>query len=276
MKKRFLFIITGFVVIVLCVIAFLWLTQPPLVKAQLVIDSGAVQVRHAYGTWTSADNGMLLYQNDAIKTGDNTSASIILFESSILRLDSNTEVTLKEVLQQAEATSVKIQQDGGRTWNTISKISGIDTYEVQTPVAVASVRGTSFCVQVQANGKTIVGVGTGVVNVSRTKNNQMQNFININKDESVTVDPDKPDQPLEKTPFEKDDWILQNQQKDDTLMVTNKAELYKRIDPYIPELKEKYGVNDQELEVLIDGYLRGDFALPSETPDWIMNIIESS
>ena len=276
MKKRNLFVITGIVIVALCVIAFLWFTQSPLVKAQLIIDSGTVQVKHADGIWISADNGMYLYQGDSVKTGDNTSASIILFESNVLRLDTNTEVTLKEILQQAEATNVKIQQDGGRIWYRVSKISGIDTYEVQTPVAIASVRGTSFFIQVQANGKTIVGVGIGMVNISHINNNQIQNFINIIMNESVTIDPDTPNQPLKITPFEMDDWIKQNLQKDGELNELDKAELYKRIEPYIPQLKEKYGVTDQELEVLIDGYLRGDFALPSDTPDWIMDIIESS
>ena len=277
MNKRRLLIIPGILVVVCCIIGVWWFTQSStVVKAQLVIDSGTVQVRHAGGTWTSADNGMLLYQSDSVKTGENTSASIILFESSILRLDSNTEVTLEEILQETEATNVKIQQDEGRTWNTISKISGIDNYEVQTPVAVASVRGTSFCVNVQSNGTTLVGVGTGVVNVSRIINNQLQPGLDVNKDEEVIIDPDALDQPLEIRPFEKDTWILQNQEKDDELRGNVKQELYERIDQYIPELKNTYGVTDQELEVLIDGYLRGDFTLPPETPDWIRDLIELS
>jgi hypothetical protein len=276
MKKRLLFIIAGIIVIALCAIVIWSLIQSHQMKAQLVVDSGTVQVKHINGVWISAENGMVLYQNDAIKTGDNTSASIILFESSIIRLDSNTEVTLKEVLHQVEGTKVMIQQDEGRTWNTISKISGIDNYEVQTPVAVASVRGTSFSVQVFTNGKTIVGVGTGTVNVSRIKISQIKSYIEVNTDEAVTIDPDTPEKPFEITPFEKDEWILQNQLQDNELWENNKAELYQRIEPYIPELKQKYGVNDQELGVLIDGYLRGDFALPPETPDWIRQIIELS
>lgn len=276
MEKRILYIIVGLVIVALCVIVFLWSSQSPTVKAQLVIDSGTVEVKHADGVWDSADNGMLLFSDDTVKTGDNTSASIILFESNVIRLDSNSEVTLKEVMRQADAISVKIQQDEGRVWYRVSKISGIDTYEVQTPAAVASVRGTSFFIRVQANKTTIVGVGTGVVNVSRINITQLQNLITLVKNESVIVDPNAFGQSLQKTSFEKDDWFLENLQKDGELTVIEKGELYKRIGPYIPQLKEKYGVSDQELEVLIDAYLRGDFTLPSDTPDWIRSIFESS
>ena len=55
-----------------------------------------------------------------------------------------------------------------------------------------------------------------------------------------------------------------------------KAELYNRIDPYIPELKEQYGVTDEELDVLLEGYILGYYDLPPETPDWIREIIELS
>ena len=146
--KRFRLIIP--VIAIICVIGLMWLILSPDVvvadkpKAQLVIDFGTVQVKHAGESWTTAENGTYFYQSDSIKTGDNTSASIILFESSIIRLDSNTEVTIQELIQQDEETSVKIEQDTGRTWNTISKMSGIDNYEVQTPTTCTSLMALSF------------------------------------------------------------------------------------------------------------------------------------
>ena len=43
---------------------------------------------------------MDLYESDSIKTGEDTSASIILFKSSIIRLDNNTEVTIGKLIQE--------------------------------------------------------------------------------------------------------------------------------------------------------------------------------
>ena len=55
-----------------------------------------------------------------------------------------------------------------------------------------------------------------------------------------------------------------------------KEELYQRIESYIPELKSRYGMTDEELDALIDGYLLGYYDLPPETPEWIREIIEIS
>lgn len=273
-------IISALIIVILCVIGFAWFIQTSEaeaeVKAQLVIESGTVQVKHAGESWSIAQNGTFLYQSDSVKTGNDSSASIVLFKSSIIRLASNTEVTLQKLLRQAGETNVTIKQDAGRTWNTVLKISGIDNYEVQTPTTIASVRGTSFYVNVHADDETNVGVGYGTNNVSSIKNGRIVDTIEVNENESVTVDPDTIDQPLEIKPFETDDWILQNQQKDKENIKNVKEDLYRRIDPYIPELKERYGVTDEELDVLIDGYLRGYYDLPPETPDWIREIIELS
>jgi len=287
-RKKFLILIP--IVIIICIIGFVWFVlTPDIAKAQLVIDSGTVQIKHSGESWVSAQNGMLLYQSDSIKTGNNTSASLVLFESSIIRLDNNTEVTIQEILQQEGVTSVKIKQDSGRTWNTVLKMSGIDEYEVHTPTTVASVRGTSFDVNI-VNYFVNVGVGRGIVFISRLIDGQVVDSIEIDEDESVTVDPDELDLPLEIKPFEKDDWVLKNQQKDKEISNIDsydwgagtsfgmkiKKELYERIEQYIPELKEIYGITDEELDVLIDGYLLGYYDLPPETPDWIREIIEIS
>jgi len=279
MGKRFRFIIP--VIIVICLVGVVWITLNPDIakaesKAQLIIESGTVQVKHAEGSWISAQNGMELYQSDSVRTGDNTSASIVLFESSIIRLDSNTEVTLQELIQQEGETSVTINQNAGRTWNTVSKMSGIDNYDVQTPTTVASVRGTAFVVIVESNGTTYYGVSHGILNVSIVSNGTIQGTIDVSGNESVIVYIDMAGKSLEIKPFVIDDWILENLNKDEQFVTDVKEELYSRIEPYIPELKALYGVTDEELEILIDGYLRGDFELPPETPDPIREIIELS
>ncbi len=272
MRKIFLLIIP--IIIIVCIIGFMWFTQTTdVVNAQLIVESGTVQIKHAGGSWVSAQNSMLLYQSDSVKTGDNTSASIVLFKSSIIRLDSNTEVTIQEILQQAGETSVKIKQDIGRTWNTVSKMSGIDNYEVQTPTAVASVRGTSLDVNVHANGTTIISVIKGIVNVSITENGSIVYTIEINENWSVTVDFDEMGQP---EPFDLDDWILNNLLKDEQFKKDLKEILYERIEPYIPELKDLYNATDEEINILIDGFIGGDFSLPPDTPDWIRELFDLS
>ena len=276
-KKKFLVIIP--VIIILCLIILTWymLSNPSsTAKAQLIIDSGTVHFKHDSGSWVSAQNGMLLYQSDSLKTGNNTTASVILFESSIIRLDSNTEITIEQIIQEEDEINVKIIQDSGRTWNTVAKISGIDNYEVHTPTTVASVRGTSFDVNISDDGNTTIGVGNGTVKVSSIENGTVKDTIETKQNQSVLIDPKKMDQPLETKPFKKDDWIIKNQQKDKELQANLKAELYRRIEQYIPQLKEEYGITDEELDVLIEGYILGYLDLPPDTPQWIKDLFTLS
>lgn len=284
MGKRFLMIIAF--IVILSIIGFAWSTtlNPDMFtdvstsefKAQLFIDYGNVQVKHAGESWTSAENDMDLYQSDSVKTGDNTSASVILFESSVIRLDSNTEVTLQEIFQQEGETNVKIEQDSGRTWNTVTKISGIDNYEVQTPTTVASIRGTAFVVIVESNGTTYYGVAHGILNVSSVSNGTIQDFIDVSGNESVIIYIDMVNKSLEIKSFDKDDWVVENLLKDEEFRGDVKEELYNRIGPYIPELKETYGITDKEFDVLIDGYLKGYYDLPPETPAHVRDLFELS
>ena len=82
-RKKLLIVVP--IIIILLIIVFVWfsLSSPETVRAQLIIDSGTVQVKHEGGSWTTAENGLLLAQSDSVKTGDDTVAAIILFESSI-------------------------------------------------------------------------------------------------------------------------------------------------------------------------------------------------
>jgi hypothetical protein len=271
--KKFLPVVA--IVLIIAVVGILWVTvsADEVVTAQLRIEYGTVEVKHSGESWTAAEDGMILYQSDSIKTGEDTYASVVLFESSIIRLDNNTEITLTEIIQTAEETSVTIDQDAGRTWSTISKISGMENYEVQTSTTVASTRGTSFDTNVSGN-ETTIGVGSGTVNVTIVQNGSAVNSTDVNKDQSVVVDPEN--QTFYIGNLTKDGWILRNLHEDEEFLEQVKAELYNRIAEYIPEIKEKTGITDEELDTLLEGYLLGYIDLPEDTPQWIRDLIELS
>ncbi len=276
-NKKTLLIIS--IIILICVIGILWFIinlGEATVKAQLIIESGIVEIKHEGDDWSTAKNGTILYQSDIIRTGNNTEASVVFFESSIIRLDSNTEIILKELITEAEKTSITIQQNSGRTWNTVLKVSGIDDYEVQTPTTVASVRGTSFDVYIQSNNLTDVGVGRGVVIISKIDNNTIIDSIELKMNEAVSIYGDNIDQILKIRDFFLDDWVLKNQDKDGEFKTDVKADLYKRIDPYIDDIKERWDVTDDEFDVLLTGYVNGNFDLPPDTPEWIIDLMELS
>jgi ferric-dicitrate binding protein FerR (iron transport regulator) len=228
-------------------------------------------MKHAGGSWVEAENGMDLVESDTVKTGDDSSASIILFKSSIVRLDSNTEVTIKELVQ-GDENSVTLEQNAGRTWNTVQKISGIDSYEVQTPTTVASVRSTAFDVNVSEEGITIVSVVKGIVNVSYTSEGVTYS-VDVGKNYSVTVSYDALGQPQE---FDPDDWIQNNLLKDESFKENLKTELKEKIEPYLDELRERVDIPDEHIDVLIDEYMEGNFEIPPETPDYLKELFDLS
>ena len=90
----------------------------------------------------------------------------------------------------------------------------------------------------------------------------------------VYIDPTKMMDPLESEQLIYEEWIIQNIQKDNDFIEEVKADLWERILPYLDELKEKFGITEEELKALIEGYLLGYYDLPPETPDWIRDIIE--
>jgi hypothetical protein len=270
-KKRMNFLIPA--VIFLCVIGIaVILLFPGAVEAEstaeLVDIFGDVEVKQG-DTWVTAENNMELHRYDSVRTGDNSSASIIIFKGSIIRLDSNTEVYLEELIQGEEGTFVTIEQEAGRTWSTVQKISGIDEYEVQTPTAVASVRGTSFDINIE-NGTTIVGVIKGSVDVKKTDNETVYTVL---ENYSVAVDSEEVGEPED---FDLDDWITNNLLKDEDFVDDIKDVLRERIEPYLDELRERVDIPDEDIEILIDLYVQGKFTIPPETPDHLKEIFDLS
>ncbi|MBI4141375.1 FecR domain-containing protein [Candidatus Woesearchaeota archaeon] len=105
----------------------------------------------------------LLYENDEIQTS-NTSTTIILYDSIIIRLQPNTKVKLTEITKQ----HLNIKQETGTTWTKLVHLTGIDTFSISTKNSIASVRGTMFelsddhivvgkgSVEYTTGGKTII------------------------------------------------------------------------------------------------------------------------
>ncbi|MBW3022839.1 FecR family protein [Candidatus Woesearchaeota archaeon] len=140
--------------------AYFYLTGSSETVAYLNIDSGRVEVNKGSG-WQAATDQMELKEQDSVRTLEDGQASIVFFESDIMEMQPNTEVSLTELV----ANSVKVNQKSGETWNRVSKLTGTREYEVETPNSVATVRGTGFGVNVSDEGDEII-VDDGIVDCS--------------------------------------------------------------------------------------------------------------
>ncbi len=142
-KKLIISIVVFFIIIL--TIYFLVLYSK-IVEAQLHVESGTVKVN---GQLVAEDK--ILNENDIIETSDGL-ASVVLYESIIISLDSNTKITLKELKKQHP----KITQQKGTTWNKFTKLSGVEEYTAEYGNSIASVRGTFFEL---SENKIVVGDG---------------------------------------------------------------------------------------------------------------------
>ncbi|MEK9178925.1 MAG: FecR family protein, partial [Patescibacteria group bacterium] len=114
----------------------------------LTLKSGVVEYRKSTidAYVVLATGSAALPSKSMVKTGIGT-AEVLLENGSQISIDENTEITLN-----ADSMGIKIQQFLGNTWHRVQKLLGVQTYQVITPTAVATVRGTKFGV------RTLLGI----------------------------------------------------------------------------------------------------------------------
>ncbi len=168
-KLKVWLIIIGIIIILLLGAAFVLAHKT--VKAQLMINQGDVQVDKGKG-YSAAVDGMELGNNDKVKTGADGKATIILFESDIVRLEPNTEIQISKLTSKENS----IKQESGITWSKINKLGGIEEFNIETPTTVATVRGTGFKTKVIDEDSDEFLVGDGIVSAFNKKNQQTQDI----------------------------------------------------------------------------------------------------
>jgi hypothetical protein len=113
--------------------------------AQLRIRQDAISVQHGSSDLTAAQEGEDLGSGDTVRSDASGQAQIEFFDSSVVRIDGDTQVTLREVADRTDARDILLQMDGGRTWNRVAEMtSSRDRYEVRLPNGTVNVRGTTF------------------------------------------------------------------------------------------------------------------------------------
>ncbi len=138
MNKKYVWGGGGLAVVILLAAVFWTLSASSITAAILYIDNGVVEVDIGNG-WTAGADEMELGEGAKVRTKEG-SASVVLREGEVMSLEPNTEVELSELSK----NKISIKQIAGETWNKITRISGVSSYEVETPNTVATVRGTEF------------------------------------------------------------------------------------------------------------------------------------
>lgn len=211
------------------------------VSATLTIDRGMALIK-SDNQWHAGTDGQMLYQGDSVKTNPGSQASLVFINIGELRLEQQTEITLTTLTPIA----VHVYQTIGDTYSKVKKLfDPASSYEVETPTAVASVRGTAFGVLVDALQESRVVVSENIVDVApivregeiRTRlpaASVRENEGTIVNQETITQSAATRLAPpvLPKTivlPQEKTIWIEQNRQKDRDFDQKNQEEILQTI-----------------------------------------------
>jgi hypothetical protein len=102
-----------------------------------------------------------------VKTEASGTATLTFFEGSTIELKGNTEVGLAELGMTETSTTIQLEQTLGETVSRVKKLADpASRYEIETPAAVAAVRGTTMYIGVSEEGNTNVGNIEGSVVVT--------------------------------------------------------------------------------------------------------------
>jgi len=123
----------------------------------LAVD-GAVQVDEN-GQWRAVEEGEPLQAGDRVRTTDNASLHLLLADGSSLVLGPNSEATLQSLGNGGEGSQTFIALASGLLNAMVEHLRPGSSFEIQTPSAVAAVKGTDFEV---ASGDEAHGDGVTV------------------------------------------------------------------------------------------------------------------
>jgi len=137
--------------------------------ATLRLLGGEVAVQHGDDALQPGEEGESLREGDIVRTGSDGRAAIEYFDGSLTRLDYGATfslVTLETLRNPAESTVILGGQTAGNSYNRVAELADAGSrFEVETPTATASVRGTVYALLVD-EGSTKIAVVEGLVTAS--------------------------------------------------------------------------------------------------------------
>jgi hypothetical protein len=129
----------------------------------LTVKIGRVEIqRNGQAQYAPAEKGSLLFEGDKIKTGELARAAILLDDGSLIRLNANSELLLKDKKPGNQKSRLQLML--GHLWAKVTKQE--NSLEIETPTAVAAIKGTQLELVFGPDGQTTLIVWDGIVNLS--------------------------------------------------------------------------------------------------------------
>jgi hypothetical protein len=133
-------------------------------EAKIASISGQADIKYlGKDLWYGARAGATVLPGQKIKTRPRSRVKLELADGSRIQIFPNSQVDLKNLSSTAPSFGMVV----GKLKAWVSRNVNRSKFEVHTPVAVCSVRGTEFTVDVDPQGQTEIEVDKGLVGVRR-------------------------------------------------------------------------------------------------------------
>lgn len=138
---------------------------PPGAAAEILSLQGLGDQRPAAATqWQPARAAQPLAAGDSVRTREAAKMAVLFADQTQVRLHQNTTLQVKSLATPAQPLT-RLVLGAGRAWAQTKRADG-SGLEVQTPAAVAAIRGTDWDLEVGLDGRTVLTVLSGVVELS--------------------------------------------------------------------------------------------------------------
>lgn len=135
-------------------------------SAVILLKKGIVEL-HRQNERKAISVGDILYNGDELISKDESLAAIrFVDDGAIIKLFSNSILTIT-TKKEEDKLGKQLYLEVGELWSKVKKESG--SYQVETPTAVAAVKGTDFLTDVKENGDTWLFTFQGVVELKTEK-----------------------------------------------------------------------------------------------------------
>lgn len=187
MKKRIIPSLLANIILLL-LSPYVWGQAPEAETARILRIEGTTMVyQHHNKRWSVAKRGMGLFQTDVVKTLSDSELDLLIENVAVVRLKQKTTLEIAEIQRETTkpvaSSSVLLVDDGssgirhktllklleGKLLLWVKYILQGSTFDVETPIGIAGVRGTSFMVNVTNQDTTIVAVLEGIVGVKNIR-----------------------------------------------------------------------------------------------------------
>ena len=135
-----------------------------------VLDGEAWVLKGGTAPEAPVGEGASLAPGDQVRTGPSSRLELELPDGSFLRFDERTSFTLLSsgYREQDERRDIRVRMILGKVWARVSRLLlGRGRFSLQTPTAVAGVRGTVYRLNLNTDRSAVVKVYDGEVEVRR-------------------------------------------------------------------------------------------------------------